>query len=250
MAILRDIQPLDLILFRGMDPVSKAICFMQNKKLGRGDFSHAGMAVTREALDLPFLEPGRVYVWESTLSAPEGFWARFTDKVPDVETKGLRFGVQLRDLELVIAGYSSSGGKVAWCAYRGPRPPLEDVRRHLLDLHAEYGDARYAVGHLKVLSVVFPALRPIGGHIDRAHDRLARVALERARKQKPVKDADHHVFCSEWVARVYKRLGLDDLTGVDFDPKLATPVGPLSRPELFAEPVYLESESTEAYWES
>jgi hypothetical protein len=252
MATLRDvsIQPLDVILFRGMDPVSNAISFVQTKKVGRGDFSHAGMAVTREALDLPFLEPGRVYVWESTLSAPAGFWARFTDKIPDVETKGLRFGVQLRDLELVIDGYSSSGGKVAWCAYRGPRPPLEEVRRHLFDLHAEYGDAVYPVASLKVLSVVFPALRPIRDRVGRAHDRLAdfRNALrERTGMKRRIKAAEHHMFCSEWVATVYKRLGMDSLTGIEFDPKLATPVNPLQRPELFAEPVYLEPENTTAH---
>lgn len=245
MTTLRDvsIQPLDVILFRGVDPVSKAICFVQAKRLGRGDFSHAGMAVTRDVLDLPFLEPGKVYVWESTLSAKEGFWARFTDKVPDVETKGVRFGVQLRDLELVIPAYSSSGGKVAWCAYRGPRPPLEEVRRHLLDLHAEYGHAPYAVGQLKVFGVVFPALRPIRDRIGKRRDRIAdfrNVVLERARKQRRIADAEHHMFCSEWVATVYKRLGMGDLTGIDFDPKLASPVGPLARPELFAEPVYLE----------
>ncbi len=43
MATLREvsIQPLNVILFRGADPVSKAICFMQARKLGRGDFSYA-----------------------------------------------------------------------------------------------------------------------------------------------------------------------------------------------------------------
>jgi hypothetical protein len=45
------IQPLDLILLRGTGPVSHAICFMEAKKLGHGDFSYAGVAVTREALD-------------------------------------------------------------------------------------------------------------------------------------------------------------------------------------------------------
>ena len=54
------------------------------------------------------------------------------------------------------------------------------------------------------------------------------------------------MFCSEWVATVYKRLGLDDLTGIDFDPKLAAPIGPLAHPELFAEPVYLEAEDEAA----
>ena len=42
--------------------------------------------MTREALALPFLEPGKVYVWESTLSAPAGFWAHCTDKVPNADT--------------------------------------------------------------------------------------------------------------------------------------------------------------------
>ena len=46
MATLRDvsIQPVDLILFRGIDPVSRAICFIEGKRFGHGDFSHAGIA--------------------------------------------------------------------------------------------------------------------------------------------------------------------------------------------------------------
>jgi hypothetical protein len=87
------IQPLDVLLFRGVDAVSHAICFFEGKVFGHGDFSHAGVAVTREVLDLPFLEPGKVYVWESTLSAPAGFLAHFTDKVPDRETEGVRLRV-------------------------------------------------------------------------------------------------------------------------------------------------------------
>jgi hypothetical protein len=55
-----DIQPLDVILFQGVDAVSRAICFMEEKKLGHGGYSHAGLAVTREVLDLPFLEAGNL----------------------------------------------------------------------------------------------------------------------------------------------------------------------------------------------
>ncbi len=58
-----DVRPLDLILFRGVDPVSRAIQFVQNRKIGRGDYSHAGVVVTREVLDLQCLEPGKIYVW-------------------------------------------------------------------------------------------------------------------------------------------------------------------------------------------
>jgi hypothetical protein len=241
MVNLRDasIQPLDIILFRGVDPVSHAICFMEQKKLGHGDFSHAGVAVTREVLDLPFLEPGKVYVWESTLSAPEGFWARFTDKVPDAETQGVRFGVQIRDLELVIPGYSSNGGKVAWCAYQGKRPPIDQLRQHLLALHDEYGHAPYTANLLEVFGVVFPALRGVRDRVDQTHDRVARVVnslLERAQKHKRIQDADHHVFCSEWAGIVYQRMGL---TKPEFDPRLAAPVTALIKSDIFAEPVHL-----------
>ena len=250
MATLREvpIQPLDLIVFHGIDPVRHAICFVEAKKFGHGDFSHAGVAITREALDLPFLEPGKVYVWESTLSAPAGFWAHFTDKVPDVETKGLRFGVQIRDLELVIPGYSVGGGKVAWCAFRGERPPIEETRKHLLALHEEYGHAPYTANLLEVFAVVFPALRTTRDRFDRAEDRLGHFmnhVLERARPHKRLVDAEHHVlFCSEWAAIVYKRLGLT--TRPDLAPRLVAPVKPLERPDRFAEPVLLEAEDTAA----
>jgi hypothetical protein len=246
MASLREIQiqPLDVILFRGVDPVSHAICFLEAKIFGLGDFSHAGVAVTREVLDLPFLEPGKVYVWESTLSAPAGFWARFTDKVPDAETQGLRFGVQIRDLELVIPGYASNGGKVAWCAYRGKRPSLDEMRQRLLALHAEYGHAPYTVNLIEVFGVVFPALRGVRDRFGRAEDRLAHfvnVVLERARTHTRLQDADHHVFCSEWVGIVFERLGL---TKPEFDHRLAAPVTALLKPDLFAEPVHLVAEDS------
>jgi hypothetical protein len=246
MAILREVEinPLDVILFRGVDPVSHAICFLEAKRFGRGDFSHAGVVVTREALELPFLEPGKIYVWESTLSAPAGFWARFTDKVPDAETQGLRFGVQIRDLELVIPGYSSNGGTVAWCAYRGQRPPMETVRRQLLALHAEYGHAPYTANLLEVFGVVFPALRGMRDRFDRAEDRVAHlvnVLLERTHKHTRLADAEHHVFCSEWVGIVFERLGL---TKPEFDHRLAAPVTAPLKADLFAEPVHLVSDET------
>ncbi|HXK21651.1 MAG TPA: hypothetical protein VMS55_03125 [Myxococcota bacterium] len=234
------IRPLDVILFRGVDFVSRAICFMEAKALGRGDYSHAGLAITREVLDLPFLEPGRIYVWESTFSAPAGFFARFTDKAPDLETHGVRFGVQIRDLDLVVPGYAASGGEVAWCALRGTRPPIEAVRPHLHALHQEYGHVPYTRNVLDLFGVVYPALRPARDHLARMEDRLAHFlneVLPRARIHVRLEDSEHHLFCSEWVGIVYKRLGLTPSTA---NPHQAAPVSPLLHPELFAEPVILE----------
>ena len=235
------IRPLDLILFRGVDFVSRAICFVESKKLGRGDYSHVGVAITRDVLDLPFLEPGRIYVWESTFSAKAGFFARFTDKVPDLETEGVRFGVQIRDLELIVPGYTASGGEVAWCAFRGARPSSEAVRPHLQALHQEFGHVPYTHHLLDLFGVVYPALRPARDRLHRAEDRLAHFlneVLPRARIHRTFEDSEHHLFCSEWVGIVYQRLGLTPSTA---EPHQAAPVTPLLHPELFEAPVILEA---------
>jgi UDP:flavonoid glycosyltransferase YjiC (YdhE family) len=236
-----DVQPLDLLLFRGVDPVSRAIQFMQRRKIGRGDYSHAGLAITRDVLDLPCLEPDKTYVWESVLSASEGFWASHTDKVPAVDAEGVRFGVQLRDLELVVPGYMSDGGRVSWCSFRGQRPPIDEIRDTLKRLHEQYGHASYTKNLLNVFATVFPELRSARDRMNRLQDRatdLANRLLRRAGKASYVLDAEHHVFCSEWVARVYAALGIFEVR----DPRLAAPVHFLTRTGLFAEPEQLVPE--------
>ena len=156
--------------------------------------------------------------------------------------------MQIRDLELVIPGYSVGGGQVAWCAFRGERPPIEETRNNLRALHEEYGHAPYTANLLEVFAVVFPALRKPRDWFDRSEDRLAYFmnhVLERAHTQKRLLDAEHHVFCSEWAGIVFKRLGLAALP--DFDPRLVAPVRPLEWPDRFAEPVLLEPESAAAH---
>ncbi len=246
-----DVRPMDLILFRGVDAVSNAICVVEAKKKGRGDFSHAGLAVTREVLDLPFLEPGKVYVWESTMSAPAGFWSKFTDQVGDAEGRDeVRFGVQLRDLELVIPAYEASGGHVAWSSFGGERPPDDEARAHLHQLYQEYGHAPYTANLLEVFGVVFPHVRHLRDAFDSAEDRLAHFRnhiLEKAHAHghredgRAVEDSHHHVFCSQWVAMVYQSLELVDIK----DPRLVAPVDFLAHP-LFEEPVPLVPEDPES----
>jgi len=240
--MLENIEPLDLILFRGVDAVSGAIGFFERHKSGRGDYSHAGLAVSREVLDLPCLAPGKLYVWESTLTAESGFWARFTDKIPDAEGDNVRFGVQLRDLELVVPAYESSGGKVAWSHFIGQHPPPEEVRKILKRLHDEYGHAVYDTSFIDLFGVVFPALRKGRDEVDRVKDRRAhRISrlLERAHSYRRVRDTQHRLFCSEWVALVYKRLGVFEIA----DPRNVAPVDFIARldPDQFAEPVPLEA---------
>ena len=119
------------------------------------------------------------------------------------------------------------------------------MRKHLLALHEEYGHASYPANLLAMFAVVFPALRAPRDLFDRAEDRVAHFVnhvLERARTHTRLTDAAHHVFCSEWAALVYKRLGL---TKPDFDPRVIAPVEPLVHRQNFAEPIFLVPEEVE-----
>jgi hypothetical protein len=59
--------------------------------IGRGDYSRAGLAVTRELLDLPCLGPGKVYVWGSTLSAKDDEVLGLADRVIEQAATENRF---------------------------------------------------------------------------------------------------------------------------------------------------------------
>lgn len=238
------VQPLDLPLLHEPDGVSAAIRFVEQRRLGLGDYSHAGLGVTRDVLDLPCLEPGRIYVWESTMTAKRGFLANYTDKIANAELPDdghdpeITFGVQLRDLELVIPGYEVGGGRVAWSAYRGERPDIDETRGHLKDLYDEYGHSPYTANLADVFAAAYLATLKVGDFFDNVENRVAHVRNHlRGRLGKPVDrvDAEHHMFCSEWVATVYKRLGIIDIR----DPRLAAPTTFLVETDLFEEPVPL-----------
>lgn len=242
-----DVQPLDLLLFSGTDGVSATIRFVEQRRLGRGDYSHAGLAVTRDVLDLPFLEPGRIYVWESTMTAERGFLSNYTDRIANAELPDdghdpeITFGVQLRDLELVIPGYEIGGGKVGWSAYRGERPHVDETRRQLKDLHDEYGHSPYTADLVDVFAACYPATLKVADFFDKVENRVVHFRnhlREKIGKPADRVDADHHMFCSEWVATVYKRLGIIDVP----DPRLAAPTTFLVKTDLFAEPVPLVPE--------
>jgi hypothetical protein len=244
------VQPLDLILFSGTDAVSRTIRFLEQKHLGSGDYSHAGLAVSREVLDLPFLEPGRIYVWESTLTAARGFLSNYTDRIANAELPDeghdpeVTFGVQLRDLELVIPGYEVGGGAVGWAAYRGERLDPGETRKHLMALYEEYGHAPYTSNLLDVFGAIYPAALKAADFFDRVEDRVVhfrRHLQEKMHKPKELADAEHHMFCSEWVATVYKRLGIIDVP----DPRLVAPTAFLVKTDVFHDPVPLVPEDSD-----
>src|SRR6056297_2929884 len=97
------IQPLDLLQFRGKDFLSDTIRFAQEWMLGDGTFSHSGIVVNKDLMPwLKKLQPNKLYVLESTMS-----YSLFgmTDGVPDaIRNKGV-FGVQIRLLDEVLEAY-------------------------------------------------------------------------------------------------------------------------------------------------
>lgn len=103
----KEFSPGDLLLFRGGDWISKTIMGVENFEVGHGDFSHVGIVVNAEALPhISQMKPDRWYVLESTCTVPY-----VTDGVPDIRTGATRFGVQIRDLELVVVDYEGLKAK-------------------------------------------------------------------------------------------------------------------------------------------
>jgi hypothetical protein len=67
------IKPFDLEVFKGDDFISRVIQVAQNLLVEQKDqvnrrWSHVGVIVDRNVLPLPYMEPGKLYVYESVLS--------------------------------------------------------------------------------------------------------------------------------------------------------------------------------------
>lgn len=192
------IRPLDLVMFRGGDFVSDIIRYLEKRKgnkisssgynIESDDFSHVGTVVSREILDDPRLEPGKLYIWESTMSG------RLTDKVYNMEDKSY-LGVQLRDLDEVVNSYDSDPStRIAFCPIKEEYINMWNEERVLLKqrftgLFNKYNGTRYDANLYSLTSSMFKCLRP------------------KRDKVEDVTGTEEWLFCSEMVAMVYKELG-------------------------------------------
>lgn len=202
-------RPLDLLLFRGTDAVSKTISCIEKKRLGNGDYTHVGIVVTHALWPHPNMRPGELYVWESTMSMA---CCGLTDGVPDIEHNKGRFGVQVRRLSDVVAKYS---GSVAWAPLLhnpwAEADRVDSVREKFRSIQTQYGDATYDASFLELFSAILPPLRCL-----RNAARCFRTCGGR-------RSENEWVFCSEGVAIVYQAMGLiedkftpRDVVPVDF----------------------------------
>lgn len=194
------ISPLDVILFSGKDPVSKFIRYLEHKRLGVGEISHIGIVITSDLLPSLKLEPGKVYVWESTSSLN---FPGLSKEAPDVIRKKGVFGVQLRLLSDLVKSYE---GKIAWG--RLINNPWNQVKRKqdIIDvvesLFVKYSMRTYDYNFINLLSALYPKLRPLRKIIS---------AIYYLRPKALSNQLDPYfagIFCSELVAIVYKKLGI------------------------------------------
>jgi hypothetical protein len=202
------IDPCDLVLFRGIDVISKLICKIEKLETNDGDYSHVGVIVTKELLpNIEELEPDRLYVLESTVTIH-----KFTDGVPDVRTKKTREGVQIRDLELVVKMYTKNGGKVAWGKLI-KNPYLynkNDTVKKITNLVNKYGYRSYDFSIFDELSAAFTFLRPIRLKFEGfEYEGMKILSTLKITERKDMEDIKERViFCSDLVCLVYQHIGL------------------------------------------
>lgn len=243
--------PLSLIAFKGGDVVSGMIRALQKWYIGFDEFSHVGLLITKDCC--PFineLEKGRIYVWESTISyTPLGIG----DGVLDVVSKEKRFGVQIRDLEELYPKYTSDKAKIALCELTSnpwsvmPGDSKEKIQKRrkkiiniLYRVYKKYKDARYEFNPIQLGASIFPCMRGLEKGLN-----SVMVNGVPTLTNKMGLNRDDQVFCSEFVAIVYKKLGVipsnvdtfrvvpGDFFGMDADKENGIPYRVVNTPIYF-----------------
>jgi hypothetical protein len=179
------IRPLDLILFRGDDFVSKTIQYLSSRQLGpeAAQYSHCGLIVTKDVLNIPELEAGKLYIFESTMSG------NLTDGVKNIHGHSF-LGCQIRPFDEVIVGYNTSEHtQINWCKLKNN--PIDhgyvvEIQNIMLDCYNSYNGIRYEYNIFNICAALFPILRFC----------------------RPTVFENKFMFCSELVATIYKRFGI------------------------------------------
>ncbi len=190
------IRPFDIILFRGSDFVSSTIRYLSFKAMSSDipleqrnearQFSHIGMIVTREILDIPQLEPNKLYIWESTISGKLG------ENVKNVDGKSM-LGVQIRDFDELIKAYdNSSKTKIAYSkVVNNPLDEMnkEEIRKNMKELYKQNNGKLYEANVFTMFAGLFPRLRKF-------------------RIPSPFRYESQFLFCSELLTIIYKKMNI------------------------------------------
>lgn len=245
---MKEIRPLDLILFSGSDWVSTAIRKIEDLHAGEDRYSHCGIVVSREVF--PFItemKPGALYILESTMSSN---LLPATDGVPNIRGN-YKFGVQIRDLRQTVLAYNrdnaeeSSNGSVGLSAVTWVPVLNTPIRRGgltLTQMHAlkriysQYGNAPYDLFELGFAITPYILHRPMRFILRWTKRVLRKTICNSALYDRPCLELVHDSFllsrftnlldddaqfCSELVARMYREIGLIDIT---VEPETISPV--------------------------
>jgi hypothetical protein len=161
---VEEAQPMDLVYFLGLEPISELIASVEESINEAGQYSHVGMVVTRDLLpEVSQLEEGKLYIWEAILS---GDYLIGTDGILDVETGRGFFGSQIRDLQDVIKVHTSKGGKVGWGKLKNNPwndgyATQERLRNGFNKIHQRYIHTPFDTSAVSCFGAAFAHLRPL-----------------------------------------------------------------------------------------
>lgn len=186
---IRDtLRPFDVVFMKGNKLFSYVVRFLESrgrKYPNSDDFSHVGMIVTSDILDHPNVLPGRMYIWESTLSGPSDYG------VSDINGNAFA-GVQLRDLDELVEKYDAPNATTVACGKLINNPfyrlPKEEVRRKFTAFFNMYNGRKYDMNPYSLISAIFSCFRPL------------------RKKIEEMCDTEGWIFCSELVALAYKHM--------------------------------------------
>ncbi len=206
--IKNQIRPFDLIFFKNGCLIS-SFEIIENPCARGIPFTHVGIVVTREILDLHILEENQLYIFESILN--EKYCGKI-NSIPDVN--GNMFsGAQLRNLTSVInVSDSPNNTVVAWCPLiLNPIDSIgiDSAKILFMATFNELIGKMYDANCYSLLSALYPCMRPYRQFIEK------------------LTCTSDWLFCSELVTIVLQRLNVIPKT---IDPKNMVPVD-LTYPE-------------------
>lgn len=237
------IKPFDLIAFRGGDLVSDTIAKLEEQHNGDGYFTHVGIVVTSDVLDVLDSNDDNLYIFESTCS----YSIPLVQKgVPDILTGKGVLGVQLRKLKDVIPTYiENEKTKIAWCSlknnpyakkYSESSNCLVSRRKELKKIFSNffslYHGRLYEIDLFSLFSSLFSPFRIIRDIKDSAIENFMSL-LGKNGDRSP----SGWQFCSELVANVYLTLGIFDTS---VNPKNIVPMDFFGSNSKISLPVYIK----------
>lgn len=195
--IKNKIKPLDLFLFKGSSIYSKFIQINSRLVTGSGEWSHCGIVITKEILDIPEIKPDKLYIWESVSSSK-------THQPANIYGKHF-IGSQIRELDIVIKEYCKNpNNNVAWCELQDNRRKLlkmDKIKKIFKTLFYKYDHHFYDINCCTLLGAMFSCFRCCTSKFDKL--------------------TENWLFCSELVALVYIDL---QIFPQSVDPKYVIPV--------------------------